>query len=85
MFDYIRELVYSDKIFENKVLGKVSCGAFNDSLAECKLYNSRNKGADPCFELKMLSKKCYASAKKEEIDAYINKEFEETLILIKFL
>jgi len=75
MFDYIRELFYSDKIFENKVLGKVSCGAFNDSLTECKQYNTRSRGADPCAELKMLSKKCYAAASKEEIDTYINKEF----------
>jgi len=73
MFDYLRELVYSDKIFENKVLGKVSCGAFNDSLAECKQYNTRHSGTDPCLELKMLARKCYAASSKEEIDEYINR------------
>lgn len=32
MFDQIRQLIYSDKIFEHPVLGKVSCGAFSDTL-----------------------------------------------------
>ena len=32
MLDFIRSLAYSDKIFDNPVLGKVSCGAFSDSL-----------------------------------------------------
>jgi hypothetical protein len=36
MFDFLRELVYSDKIFEHPVLGKISCGAFSDTLVQCK-------------------------------------------------
>lgn len=32
MFDQIRQLVYSDKIFDHPILGKVSCGAFSDTL-----------------------------------------------------
>lgn len=49
MFDHIRTLLYSDKIFDNAVLGKVSCGAFSDSLKECKEANRRAQGQDPCL------------------------------------
>jgi hypothetical protein len=52
MFDQIRQLVYSDKIFEHAVLGKVSCGAFSDTLKECKTANFRAQGQDPCMELR---------------------------------
>jgi len=49
MREYIREIVYSDKIFENPVLGKVSCGAFNETFSSCKENNFRPKGVDPCL------------------------------------
>lgn len=49
MIDHLRTLVYSDKIFDNPVLGKVSCGAFSDTLAECKKVNFRAQTADPCL------------------------------------
>lgn len=55
MFDQLRQLVYSDKIFEHKVLGKVSCAAFADTLKECKSANFRSGGLDPCLELKQLT------------------------------
>ncbi len=48
MFDYLRELTYADKILENSVLGKISCGAFNDTLSDCKQHNRKYRGLDPC-------------------------------------
>lgn len=59
MFDYFRVLVYSDKIFDNAVLGKVSCGAFSETYTECKNINRRSQGQDPCIELKQLTSKCF--------------------------
>ncbi len=61
MIDQLWTLVYSDKIFDSPVLGKVSCGAFSDTLAECKKVNFRAQGADACLELKQLTSKCYTS------------------------
>ena len=85
MFDQMRQLVYSDKIFEHAVLGKVSCGAFSDTLTECKNTNFRSKGPDPCLELKQLTNKCYGGKNVEEVKAWIDSQFEETLMMMKFL
>jgi hypothetical protein len=48
MFDYMREMVYADKIFDNPVLGKISCGAFSETYISCKQTNRRSKSIDPC-------------------------------------
>lgn len=85
MFDHIRTLLYSDKIFDNPVLGKVSCGAFSDSLKECKTANHRAQGQDPCLELKQLSSKCYSSRNHDEMNQWIAAQFHESLMMFKFL
>jgi hypothetical protein len=85
MREYIRELVYSDKIFDNPVLGKVSCGSFNETYTSCKDSNARNKTTDPCIELSQLASRCYSSRNNQDINDYIMNEFEESLLLLKFL
>ena len=85
MRDFLRDLVYSDKIFDNPVLGKVSCGAFNETLISCKQHSRRDRSLNPCLELKQLTSHCYSSKSSEELNRYIMNEFEESLILQKFL
>lgn len=85
MFDQFRQLVYSDKIFEHPVLGKVSCGAFADTLKECKAANFRSKGQDLCLELKQVTSKCYGGKDVTEVKAWIDSQFEESLMMMRFL
>jgi hypothetical protein len=40
---------------------------------------------DPCAELKHLTSKCYTASTRQDVEAFIDREFEETLMLIKFL
>jgi hypothetical protein len=75
MFDHIRQLVYSDKIFDNPVLGKVSCGAFSDTLTECKNTNFRAQTQDPCLELKQITSKCYGARDSQEVNEWIASQF----------
>ena len=59
MFEYFREILYSDKVFENKVLGKVSCAAFGETLRECKQVNKTSKNVDICVEVRQMTDQCY--------------------------
>ena len=62
MLDLLQEFVYSDKIFENNVLGKVSCASFSDTLRECKRINKfADISVDPCVELRQVTDHCYKS------------------------
>ena len=85
MKDFIRDLVYSDKIFDNPVLGKVSCGSFSETLTSCKENLIKKRTVDPCAELKQLTSMCYSTRNNQEINNYIMNEFEDALMLVKFL
>ena len=67
------------------MLGKVSCGAFSESLTACKDNNRKNKGVDPCLELNQLTRKCFSAKNKDEVNSYILAEFNEAAMLHKFL
>ncbi|CAM6001793.1 unnamed protein product [Sphagnum balticum] len=55
---------------EEGVLGKVSCGAFNEALSACKVANRKSTN-DYCLELRQLTDKCYRSKSVVEANQWI--------------
>ena len=66
-------------------MGKVSCGAFSESYSSCKESNLATKELNPCMELKLLASRCYSAKDSAEVNDYIMGEFEEGLMMLRFL
>lgn len=85
MLDRLREVFYTDKIFDNPILGKVSCASFNEAYFECKMQTKGRRKNDPCSELNMMARKCYHLKDNKQVNEWIFKEFQESLMMIRFL
>ena len=86
MLEYFQELIYSDKVFENKVLGKVSCAAFSETLKDCKQTHRMSRVmVDPCVELRQVTDHCYRSKDVNEVNQWLDSQFKEAFMLFKFL
>ena len=64
---------HKNKIFEHRVLGKVSCEAYLSNFTECAERNGTQKRSY-CDDLYRLTEKCLRAQTVDEVRKYIDEQ-----------